>query len=119
MTHKNYLQKALSLAIILCILAAKVSFAQSGNEQSLAPVVSGGVGVLGFNGNVGQAQKLGIYSSSRFGYNFGIEELVGSGFGISADFLGGEVAKSERSLTANGNFQANIMNIGLALNYHF
>jgi hypothetical protein len=119
MTYKNYLQKELFIVIILCILAVKVSVAQSGNEQSLAPVISGGFGVLGFNGNVGQAQKLGIYNSSRFGYNFGLEELVGGGIGIGVDFLGGQLAKSERSLSANGNFQSNILNIGINFNYHF
>ena len=119
MAHKNYLQIVLSLVIILCIMAVKVSNAQTGSEQSLAPVISGGLGVLGFSGNVGKAQQLGIYSSSRFGYNLGIEELVGGGYGIGLDFLGGQLAKSEQSPSANGNFQSSLINIGLNLNYHF
>jgi len=119
MMCKNYLQKVLSLVIITCFMAGKVSIAQTDNERNYLPAIYGGIGVLGFDGNVGKVQKLGIYSSSRFGYNFGIEEILGGGFGIGVDYLGGQLAKSERSTTANGNFQSTIMNIGLNLTYHF
>ncbi len=119
MASKNYLIKGISLAIILCIFSTIASVAQSENEQSLLPVVSVGAGMLGFNGNIGKTQRMGIYSSSRFGYNFGIEELVGNGIGIGVEYLGGKLQKEERSITANGNFQADIMNIGLHFAYHF
>ena len=119
MAPKSTLSKTLILVIMACLFTGISGIAQTGNEQSLLPVISGGVGVLGFNGNIGKVQRMGIYSGSRFGYNVGVEELVGGGFGIGLDFLGGKLAKSERSLTANGNFQANIMNIGINFNYHF
>ncbi|MEI6816564.1 MAG: hypothetical protein WCL14_08130 [Bacteroidota bacterium] len=108
-----------SMMMIYMFSTIRLSQAQVTYEQGYEPVIYGGVGVLGFDGNIGKVQKLSIFSDNRLGYNFGFEELVGQGFGIGLEYLGGQLQKNERSLTANNNFQSDIMSIGLNVTYHF
>ena len=79
------------------------------------PSITGGVGVLIFNGNIGQGTDLSSYSKIRIGYNLGIEQRFGKVFGVALNGLYGKLAESERSKTSNLNFESVIYQGDLSL----
>lgn len=90
-------------------------------KHSLLPSVMGGVGVLYFNGNIGQGSGVTDYSTVRTGYTFGVELRPVNFLGLQLNCVIGKLASSERSDTPseNRNFQSNIMEGELNINLHF
>lgn len=76
---------------------------------SKIPSISLGAGVLIFNGDLGKGNELSYYSKIRTGFNLGIEQRIGKIIGISLNGLMGKLAETERSKTANRNFESNIL----------
>lgn len=82
------------------------------------PILTGGVGVLIFNGDIGNNSDLSSYSRIRAGYNLTIEQRFGKVLGVAFTGAFGKLAQSERSKTSNNNFESKIMLGDLSLVLH-
>jgi hypothetical protein len=120
------MRKLLLITLVSSLIFTNVSFAQDGNqdvgtlEDNHLPSVYFGVGLLDFKGNIGTLTNMSIYSDSKLGYSAGIDErLWNTGLAIGVNYLGGKLAKSQRYISQNANFQSSIWSIGVNLTYNF
>lgn len=91
--------------------------AQSDKTKQL-PSVALGVGILSFNGDVGNGVNLSSFSRIRAGYNLTIEQRIGKYFGVSLNGLYGKLSDSERD-TRNLNFESPVIQGDLNAVFHF
>jgi hypothetical protein len=107
---------------LLCLTSLLVftggTFAQAPKTKQL-PSVAVGIGVLSFNGDVGNGVNLSSFSRIRAGYHLTVEQRMGKFFGVSLNGLYGKLADSERSLERNLNFQSTIIQGDLNVVFHF
>ncbi|MBL7883939.1 MAG: hypothetical protein JNL69_07700, partial [Bacteroidia bacterium] len=82
------------------------------------PSVALGVGILSFNGDVGNGVSLSSFSRIRGGYSLTVEQRIGKIIGVSVNGIYGKLADSERSKTNNVNFQSQIIQADLNLTIH-
>jgi hypothetical protein len=102
----------------------KASKSSSGKAKSNAPkqkqlpslVV--GMGLLTFDGDIGNGVNLTSFSRIRGGYNIGLEQRVGKVIGFSGNAVFGKLADSERSVKRNLNFESKITQADLNLILH-
>lgn len=83
--------------------------------------VTGGLGVLTFNGDIGKGKDVSKYTYIRGGYNFNIERrFVKDWLGASLNVVTGKIAMGERSTdtTRNLNFESKLMQFGLNVNVY-
>jgi hypothetical protein len=88
-------------------------------KQKQLPSVALGVGILSFNGDIGNGVNLSSFSRIRGGYNLTVEERIGKYIGVSLNGLYGKLSDSERGKTRNLNFQSQIIQGDLNLVVHF
>jgi hypothetical protein len=93
--------------------------AQTAPKQKQLPSVALGVGILSFNGDVGNGVNLSSFSRIRGGYNLVIEQRVGKYIGVSLNGLYGKLADSDNLKSSNRNFQSKIIQGDLNLVIHF
>jgi hypothetical protein len=108
----------LSFLFLLAYFNASVVYSQS-TKQKQFPSVALGVGILSFNGDVGNGVNLSSFSRIRGGYNLVIEERIGKYIGVSLSGLYGKLADSDNTLKSNRNFQSSIIQGDLNLVIHF
>ena len=112
MKHKNLL-----LIFILCI-SNVVVYSQSTTFKQL-PSVAIGIGVLSFDGDIGNGISVSSFSKVKTGYNLTVEQRIGNFIGVSLNGLYGKLADNENSPTRNLNFQSKIIQGDLNLIFYF
>ena len=82
------------------------------------PSLALGVGVLTFDGDIGNGVNLTSFSRIRGGYSLTLEQRVGRVIGFSLNGVYGKLADSERSEKRNLNFQSQIIQADFNLVLH-
>ena len=120
------MRKLFLITLIFCFIMCYSCLAQDFNRgeemvtDNHLPSIYFGGGILDFKGNIGSVTNMSIYTDSRFGYSAGIDErLWNTGLAIGVNYLGGKLAKTERSIIQNANFESSIWSIGFNLSYNF
>lgn len=88
-------------------------------KQKQLPSVAVGIGILSFNGDVGNGVNLSSFSRIRGGYNIAIEQRIGKFIGVSLNGLYGKLSDSDNTIESNKNFQSNVIQGDLNLVIHF
>lgn len=122
---KTKLMKAYSLTnrilLLVCMLiqisiSAQDSNSESTSEKKLYPPSFGlHGGVLNFMGDVGRNYKTSLYTNTRWGQGFYIEQKFGDIFGVQINGLMGKVSKNEQDTNLFRNFESPIMQFDLSL----
>ena len=109
------------LSILLISLFSISAFSQENeiNKAKYLPALGGGIGLLSFQGDVGEMSSVSSFSNFRPAYNFTIEQRFSSLLGIQVGGTYGSIAKNERSSIRNLNFQSSLMGGELTMNIHF
>lgn len=114
------MKKKILLTIVL--LFAIVGITNSQDEKSKKakqlPSVALGLGVLSFDGDIGNGVNLTSLSRIRGGYNLTIEQRIGRVIGVSFNGIYGKLADSESSAKRNLNFESKIIQADLNLVLH-
>jgi hypothetical protein len=111
--------KKILLSLVLLLAVISSTSAQTAPKQKQLPSVALGVGILSFNGDVGNGVNLSSFSRIRGGYNLVIEQRVGKYIGVSLNGLYGKLADSDNLKNSNKNFQSQIIQGDLNLVIHF
>jgi hypothetical protein len=111
--------KKILLSFVLLFAALFKADAQTAPKQKQLPSVALGVGILSFNGDVGNGVNLSSFSRIRGGYNLVIEQRIGKYIGVSLNGLYGKLADSDNMKNSNRNFQTPVMQGDLNLVIHF
>ena len=82
------------------------------------PSLALGLGVLTFDGDIGDGANLTSFSRIRGGYNATLEQRVGRVMGFSLNGVFGKLADSERTLERNLNFESKIVQADLNVIVH-
>jgi hypothetical protein len=93
--------------------------AQTAPKQKQLPSVALGLGILSFNGDVGNGVNLSSFSRIRGGYNLVIEQRIGKYIGVSLNGLYGKLSDSDNLKNSNRNFETKIIQGDLNLVIHF
>ncbi len=96
----------------------KTGGAKEGKTKQL-PSIGFGMGVLSFDGDIGNGVNLTSLSRIKGGYNVTIEQRIGKLIGVSLNGIYGKLADSERSEKRNLNFESKIIQADLNLVLHF
>ena len=83
------------------------------------PSVALGIGILTFNGDIGNGIKPSKYSKIKGGLNLTVEQRIGKYIGVSISGLYGKLSDNESTETRNLNFQSKIIQADLCLVAHF
>ncbi|TND07416.1 MAG: ompa/motb domain protein [Bacteroidetes bacterium] len=100
--------------------AALPAFAQQDSTATPPkelPSIHLGIGMNIFNGDVGK--ESGIQTSIRPAFTFAVEHRFSNFIGAGLDASYGKLAKSERSITSNRNFESTAMQFGLHGIFYF
>jgi hypothetical protein len=108
----------LSSFFLLAFFNALILNSQVSKQKQL-PSVALGIGILSFNGDVGNGVNLSSFSRIRGGYNLVIEERIGKYIGVSLNGLYGKLSDSDNTLESNRNFESKIIQGDLNLVIHF
>lgn len=111
------------LLFVVCGINAQTKKGQKskGKTEKKAkqlPSLALGVGVLTFDGDIGNGVNLTSLSRIRGGYHLTVEQRVGRVLGVSLNGIYGKLADSERTAKRNLNFQTNIIQADLNLTIH-
>ncbi len=88
-------------------------------KQKQLPSVALGIGILTFNGDIGNGIKPSKYSKIRGGMNLTVEERIGKYIGVSVSGLYGKLSDNESTETRHLNFESKIIQADLCLVAHF
>lgn len=113
------MRKSSLLSVVSLFAVAGAIYAQAPPKQKQLPSVALGLGILSFNGDVGNGVDLSSFSRIRGGYNLVIEQRIGKFLGVSLSGLYGKLSDSDNTLTSNRNFQSQIMQGDLNLIFRF
>jgi len=112
--------KQISLTIVF--LLSLVGIINSQNEQikktKQLPSLALGIGVLSFDGDIGNGVNLTSLGRTKGGYNLTIEQRIGKVIGVSFNGIYGKLADSETSQKRNLNFESKIIQADLNLVIH-
>jgi hypothetical protein len=121
--------RRITLIIVLLFVVSGISAQSKGKKGQKGgkdaktktkqlPSLALGVGVLTFNGDIGNGVSLTSFSRIRGGYSLALEQRVGRVIGFSLNGIYGKLADSERGATRNLNFQSNIIQTDFNLLLH-
>jgi len=112
--------KKISLIIVLSFVIVGITNSQNEKPKRAKqlPSVALGIGVLSFDGDIGNGLNLTSLSRIRGGYNLSVEQRIGKTFGISLNGIYGKLADSEMGATRNLNFESKIIQADLNLVIH-
>lgn len=105
------------LITVYWLLITGFSFSQDDQLKDIVSV-SGGLGVLTFNGDIGKGKDVSKYTYIRGGYSLNVEKrFVKNYVGASLNVVMGKLAMGERSteVTRNKNFESSLTQFGLNL----
>jgi len=88
------------------------------NKTKQLPSLALGLGVLTFDGDIGDGANLTSFSRVRGGYNVTLEQRIGRVIGVSVNGVFGKLSDSERTLKRNTNFESKIVQADLNLVLH-
>lgn len=111
------MRKSSFLTIFSLFVLTGAAQAQSDKTKQL-PSVAVGVGILSFNGDVGNGLNLSSFSRIRAGYNLTIEQRIGKYFGVGLTGLYGKLSDSEIG-GKNLNFETPVIQGDLTAVFHF
>lgn len=115
--------KTISTFIVCSIFALLLNtnlFAQEENTQKIYPPAIGvNFGALTFSGDIGKNNKSALYTNTRWGYGFFVEQKIGSIFGIQLNGLMGKLSKNETDTNIYRNFETPIMQFDLSVLFDF
>ncbi len=83
------------------------------------PSIAIGMGVLSFDGDIGNGIGVSSLSKVKLGYHLAVEQRIGSFLGVSIRGLYGKLADNENTSTRNLNFQSQIIQGDLNVVFHF
>ena len=107
------------LIAVLFFSSTRSVCAQKTVKEKQLPSLAIGVGILSFNGDIGNGSNLSSLSRIRAGYNLTIEQRLGKYLGVSLNGVYGKLSDSERTKNRNLNFESVIMQGDLNLILHF
>ena len=107
------------LIAVLFFSSTRSVCAQKTVKEKQLPSLAIGVGILSFNGDIGNGSNLSSFSRIRAGYNLTIEQRLGKYLGVSLNGVYGKLSDSERTKNRNLNFESVIMQGDLNLILHF
>lgn len=109
------------LLFLVCGIQAQSKKGAKNNKSKTKqlPSLALGLGVLTFDGDIGDGANLTSFSRIRGGYNVTLEQRIGRVIGVSANGVFGKFADSERTLERNLNFESKIVQADLNLVLHF
>lgn len=113
------------LLIILLFSFVELSNAQNKKKEEKLRSHSGqlpslaiGLGVLTFDGDIGNGIDLTSLSKIRGGYSFALEQRIGRAFGVMASGVYGKLADGEMGAKRNLNFESAILQADINLVIH-
>lgn len=113
--------------LILCASFAALNAQTSKTAQPEAPdtfnyykfpAITLGAGVTGFFGDYAKSD-VWQFGSHRLSLNAGIEQRLGKTFGLSANFMWGQVSANERAISMPRNFASTMMNGDIRVNIYW
>jgi len=112
--------KKISLTTVLLFTVVGIINSQSVKPKKglQLPSVALGMGVLSFDGDIGNGANLTSLSRVKGGYNLSIEERIGKIIGVSVNGIYGKLADTERGSTRNLNFESKIIQADVNLILH-
>ena len=108
--------KKLQLLCACLILSSSFCYSQKEEEPKEILSLSGGAGVLTFNGDVGKGKEVSSYTFIRGGYCLNVEKRFAKDWmGASLNIMMGKLAMGERStmVNRNNNFESKLTQFGL------
>lgn len=112
--------KKILLTVVL--LLAVVGITNSQNEKSKKPKqlpsLALGLGVLSFDGDIGNGVNLTSLSRIRGGYSLTLDQRIGKVFGVSINGIYGKLADSEMGAKRNLNFESKVIQADLNFVIH-
>ena len=115
------MKKNLALSLFFLLLIAERSFSQQELPYTTLVSLTGGGGILTFNGDIGKGKDVSAYTFIRGGYYINAEKRFANDMlGASLNIMFGKLAMGERSVivTRNNNFESKVTQLGLNLNFY-
>ncbi len=109
---------SLTLVLVLTIVGIVNSQNEKSTNSKQLPSIAVGVGVLSFDGDIGNGVNLSSLSRIKGGYNIAIEQRIGRIIGVSFSGIFGKLADSENRTKSNRNFESKITQANLNLIIH-
>jgi hypothetical protein len=106
------------LSLILLFATIGVINSQTEKTKQL-PSVAIGAGILSFNGDIGNGLNISSFSRIKTGYNIAVEQRIGNYLGVALNGIYGKLADGERSKTRNLNFQSQIIQADICVQFRF
>jgi len=116
----NVMMKKILLTLVLLLVVVGITNSQ--NEKSKKPKqlpsLALGLGVLSFDGDIGNGVNLTSLSRIRGGYSLTLEQRIGKAFGVSINGIYGKLADSEMGAKRNLNFESKVIQADLNFVIH-
>ncbi len=110
------------ILLTLVLLLVVVGITNSQNEKSKKakqlPSLALGLGVLSFDGDIGNGVNLTSLSRIRGGYSLTLDQRIGKVFGVSINGIYGKLADSEMGAKRNLNFESKVIQADLNFVIH-
>ncbi len=113
--------KYLFALVFQCVLIGAINSQEitTPEKAKQLPSAALGVGILTFDGDLGNGIKLSKFSKMRSGMNLTVEERIGKYLGVSLSGLYGKLSDNESSQSSNLNFESKIIQADLCVVAHF
>ncbi|MCE9540201.1 MAG: hypothetical protein K8R85_13440 [Bacteroidetes bacterium] len=113
------IKKISSIIALLMAIVGVISSQTNSLKPKQLPSVAIGMGVLSFDGDIGDGLNLTSLSRVRGGYTLAAEQRVGKIIGVSINGIYGKLADGERGADRNLNFESKIFQADLNCVFHF
>ncbi len=100
-------------------IVGAISSQNNSSKRKQLPSVAIGMGVLSFDGDIGEGLNLTSLSRVKGGYTLSAEQRIGKIIGVSINGLYGKLADGERGAERNLNFESKIFQADLNVVFHF
>ena len=114
------MNKKISLTLILLLALVGIINSQDDDskKRKQLPSIALGVGVLTYDGDLGDGVNLTSLSRTKAGINLAIEQRIGSIIGVSVSGIFGKLADRESGAKRNINFESKITQLDLNFVLH-
>ncbi|MCE9538087.1 MAG: hypothetical protein K8R85_02575, partial [Bacteroidetes bacterium] len=114
------MMKKILLTVVLLLVVIGITNSQNEKPKKAKqlPSLALGLGVLSFDGDIGNGVNLTSLSRIRGGYNLAIEQRIGKAFGVSMNGIYGKLADSEMGAKRNLNFESKVIQADLNFVLH-
>ncbi|GIK70374.1 MAG: hypothetical protein BroJett020_16690 [Bacteroidota bacterium] len=103
----------------LLIISMPLLAQEENTKKFYPPAIGANIGALTFSGDIGKNNKSSLYTNTRWGYGFFLEQKFGNIFGVQLNGLMGKLSKNETDTNLYRNFETPIMQFDLSLLFDF